>query len=131
MRCRPCTWPSIRRSRPRAFPFVSPSSMRIPSWGIGPLRAAPVKAWGRRLPGSVEERPLRRHVGTLSGAGRLRPRLALDLLDRRRLGIDIARGARELPALLVRDPVALLDHEQVHEPGKGVLEQREVLLPVP
>src|SRR5437588_11038189 len=41
MRCSPCTWPSIRRSRPRALPLVSSLSILYPQ-GVLSLR-------GRRL----------------------------------------------------------------------------------
>src|SRR5205085_7424788 len=78
-----------------------------------------VSAPARRL--SIEERRL-----TFRGGGGPPPprrRRALGGSDRR-------RRPRQLPSLLMRDPLTLLDHKQVDEPRQGIAEEPEILLPV-
>jgi hypothetical protein len=48
----------------------------------------------------------------------------------RRFGRGAGLSSELLPSLLVRDPLALLDHEEVDEAGEGIPEERQVLLPV-
>src|SRR6185369_7778047 len=122
IRCSPCTCPSMRRSRPRALTLVSSLSTFIPPGGsIGSPRRSV-----KRAEGSLEEGGLgARSRGAAAATAGGRPLLRLPRRSGRR-----RRRARQLPALLVGDALALLDDEQVDEPRERVAQQTEVALPV-
>src|SRR6266403_1516574 len=112
----------MRRSRPSALPLVS--SLITPSpppGGLYPQGVVSVRpprlstAPGARR-GSVEQ-------GRLGGGGGRRA-AALRLL-RAALGLALGGGRRprQLPALLVRDALALLDHQQVDEARQRIAQE--------
>src|SRR5262249_54183331 len=87
----------------------------VPSGGIVRRGGPPVKR--SRL--QIEQR-------RLLGSRRPSARCRWPLLARAR-----AAPAEFLPSLLVRDALALLDHEQVDQTGQRIAQEPEVALPVP